>query len=48
MKDSIQVLAAGSGGITVMLSELDLFLKCCIGAATLGFIIYKWIKETKK
>jgi len=47
-RDFIQVILVGATGYTTMLTETELILKVLIAAATLGFIIYKWIKESKK
>ena len=47
-KDFIEVAIAGTTGFTVLLTETELILKVLIAIATLGFIIYKWVKEVKK
>ena len=48
LNDSLEVLAAGSTGLVIMLTDIELVLKCLIGLATLLFIVYKFYKETKK
>lgn len=47
-RDFIQVILVGVTGYSTMLTETELVLKVLIAAATLGFIIYKWIKESRK
>lgn len=46
--DTIKVTAAGIFGIGFTLQDIDVMVKICVGIATLGYIIYKWYKETKK
>ena len=41
-KDILEILLAGGGGFTLMLTNIELVLKILIGTATLGFILYKW------
>jgi hypothetical protein len=48
MNDNLEVIAAGSGGLALMLTDIELGLKCLIGIVTLGYLIYKWIKEIRK
>lgn len=47
-RDEIHVISAGGGGISLTLTNIDLMLKILIGLASLGFIIYKWWKESKR
>lgn len=46
--DEIHVLGAGGGSISLTLANIDLVLKILIGLASLGYIIYKWYKESKR
>lgn len=40
--DLIEILIAGGGGFSLMLTNIELILKVLIGFTTLGYILYKW------
>ena len=46
--DIIEVVLAGGGGITVMLTDIELTLKILIGIVTLAFVSYKFIRAIKE
>lgn len=41
-KDSIEILLAGGGGFSLMLTDIELILKILIGFTTFGYILYRW------
>lgn len=46
-EDVIKVLAAGGGGFSVMMTNIELLLKVLIGVATLMYLGVKIHKELK-
>lgn len=47
-KDILEVIGAGAFGLTVSFNMVDHGLRLTLTVLSIGFIIYKWIKETKK
>ena len=47
-KDIIEVILVGAGGLTASLTVADHALRILLTLASLGFVLYKWHKETKK
>ncbi len=45
--DGIITILVGANGFTLLLTDLDLVLKCAIGAATFAYLIIKIRKELK-
>jgi hypothetical protein len=52
MKDTIretfEVAGIGAGAIYAIGLDIEIALKILVSAASLGFIIYKWYKESRR
>jgi hypothetical protein len=46
--DTVEVAAVGGGAFYTLMSDVELVLKVLVSVASLGFIVYKWVKETKR
>ena len=47
-KDEVEVGAVTLGGLAVSLTVVDHILRVSLTALSIGFVIYKWRKESKK
>jgi len=46
--DIIEVVIAGSGGISLMMLDIEFWMKLLVGCLSGGFIIYKWYWAEKE
>lgn len=48
IRDTVEASLVGTGAIYALGTDIELGLKILVALASLSFIIYKWVKESKR